>query len=81
MKCHMTRSPKAANKIQRRIALYVLVDEGQHQALQVLALLQQSSLSDLVREALGDYLSRHAPSARDVERVIEQVRAAARAKT
>ncbi len=67
------RSNEKPNDPERRVVLYAQIPENQHTLLQVMALIRKCAVVELVKEALDAYLSKHCPSAKKVELVIEQI--------
>ena len=66
----------AEKKDERRVALYVPIDEELHFAIQVVSMYKGRTIADIVRELLRDYVSANSPSQEEMETMVNRVRSA-----
>ena len=55
-----------SKKLTAPVTLFAAIEQAQHEALRQLAFSQRRSLADVTRDALSEYLQRHAPQRRRV---------------
>jgi hypothetical protein len=56
----------ADKKLAARVTLFAAIEADQHEALRTIAFAERRSLADVVREALGTYLTQHSARRRPV---------------
>ncbi len=56
-----------SKKLTAPVTLFAAIEQEQHEALRRLAFAQRRSIADVTRDALSEYLDRHAHPRRPVE--------------
>lgn len=55
-------------KVENPVALFVTIESAAHDALRTIAFSRKSSLADVVREAVDEYVAKQPKSMRDASR-------------
>jgi len=73
---HQGKNTKPAvalkKKVEKPVILYAAIEQEQHDAVRILALLRGCSAADIVREALARFLSEKGPSEEEMRAVAKR---------
>ena len=73
-------TPAKAPRFAGKGVLYTVIEDEQMNALRVLSFMRQTTMADIVREALDDYLAARGPSQKEIDNMVELVRKSVRGK-
>jgi hypothetical protein len=78
-----SKSPEPSSKPTRpanKGVLYTTISDEHQNALRVLSFIRQTTMADIVREALDFYLAARGPSQKEIDTMVDLVRQSVRGK-